>query len=183
MTQLLDIKLAAFTILELLVVIAVIGIMAAVGTPYGLSRVCDARHNALASGVDTELFNARLFALENNRYVRVNLEPAVGGGVSIARFYSTSTHSSCGINPTNGGSVVLSARNFGAIDPVGLASSYFCLSNQGVLVQSSYNANALVEHRCASRDYRLRVNYTGKAGFFILEENLPLMSAGSWRVI
>lgn len=178
-----DTKLSAFTIIELLVAIGVIGIIVAVGTPYGLSRMCDARHNAFAASIDTELFNARLFALENNRYVRVNLEPAVGGGVSIDRFYSTSIHSSCLINPTASGSILLSTQNFDTVESIGFSNSYFCIDGDGRLAGFSYNAPTLVEHTCASRSYLLRINYTGGAGFFFIEEQLPLMTAGSWQRI
>ena len=183
MTQLLDIKLNAFTLLELLVTLAVIGIVAAVGAPYGVSRVCDARHNALASGIYTELSNARLFALHNNRYTRVNIGSNANNGLSIYRFYSTVTQLNCGIDANGNGSQVLSRRDFDAIEAVGMFSSYFCFSNEGMLEQSNYNQAALVDHRCGSRDYGLRVNFIGKAGFFILEENLPAMQAGSWRAI
>ncbi len=183
MTFSLGTKLDAFTLLELLVTLSVIGILAAIGVPYGASRVCDARHNALASGIDTELFNARLFAMENNRYTRVNVEPTASGGVSIVRFYSIDTHSSCAISPSGSGSVLLSSRNFSAVNTVGMGSSYFCMSNNGILVDYSYNSAAVVEHSCGSRDYKLRLNYIGKVGFFILEENLPFMQAGTWRVI
>ena len=182
MTQLLAIRRNAFTILELLVAIAVIGLMAAAVTPYGISRVCDARHNALVQGISTELFTARLFALNNNRNLRINLRNTTDG-IAVARYYNLSSSSACPSSSPSSNSVVLANRVFERVAPVGFSNSHFCINGAGRLDGHSYNAVALIIHNCASREYALRVNFVGKAGFFLFEERLPLPPGSAWRRI
>lgn len=182
MTPLLATRRSAFTILELLVAIAVVGLMAAVVTPYGVSRVCNARHNALAGGIQTELFNARLFALNNNRNLRVNLRNTADGLV-VTRYYNLSSSSACPPSSPGTSSVVLANRVFERVAPVGFSSSHFCINGAGRLDGHSFNAGTLIRHTCASREYALRVNFVGGAGFFFLEERLPLPAGSAWRRI
>ena len=173
---------SAFTILELLVTFAVIGLMAAAVTPYGISRVCDARHNALVEGISTELLTARLFALNNNRNLRVNLRNTTDG-IVVARYYNLSSSSACPSSSPSSNSVVLANRVFERVAPVGFSNSHFCINGSGGLDGHSYNAGALIRHNCASREYALRVNFVGGAGFFFFEERLPVPPGSAWRRI
>ncbi len=182
MTQLLATRRSAFTILELLVTFAVIGLMAAAVTPYGISRVCDARHNALVEGISTELLTARLFALNNNRNLRVNLRNTTDG-IVVARYYNLSSSSACPSSSPSSNSVVLANRVFERVAPVGFSNSHFCINGSGGLDGHSYNAGALIRHNCASREYALRVNFVGGAGFFFFEERLPVPPGSAWRRI
>ena len=182
MTQLLATRRSAFTILELLVTFAVIGLMAAAVTPYGISRVCDARHNALVEGISTELLTARLFALNNNRNLRVNLRNTTDG-IVVARYYNLSSSSACPSSSPSSNSVVLANRVFERVAPVGFSNSHFCINGSGGLDGHSYTAGALIRHNCASREYALRVNFVGGAGFFFFEERLPVPPGSAWRRI
>lgn len=175
-----DTKLHGFTVIELLVAVAVFALIAAMGVPYGVSRVCNARHAAVSTGLETELFNARAFAVTNNRYVRVNVQ-ATGDGMNVTRYYNSANNSACPPASTSG-LAVLANRNFGSVTPIGFSNSYFCMNSEGRLVQHSYNAGTLLEHRCAATSYKLRINFVGAAGFFFLEEMLP-QDPGNWRMI